>query len=694
MIEAVMRLAEQNAQLLELQARRPHTSLAKQFIDLGAKEFTGTIDSAEEENWLKDAVRILNRMGVANDDKVDLVASMFKGEALHWWEATERLLTMPMPGVVPAVPQRITWARFQRGLNFKIRKELTGQGVITNYAELVHRAKMIEKDVMEEEEMKERYKKQKFSGQSGGSFGSGVTRSGGQRPQNSRGQSFHSQNRGARSGGNQFNRSTSGGNTNGNRGENQRCFQCGVADHLIRDCPQLDRRVICYKCGQPGHIATHCGQQAKTVVSSVGSAKNTGVGLSGSAQGGSRGSVGRPAVNGRVFAMSRQDAQATPEVVAVRADLFSGLKSLRVSLAVGACGSLPATLTLRPTLIDRIREAQNLDSNMTRIKAETVEDRDFSEVGLSVRYLDELVSVQLQCQSAMGLTLEFKDLFNLFVQRPVSILFGCVAQYTIMPGFGFIIGKYLGLPPSASVGLILLSCCPGGTASNVVTLIAQGDVPLSIVMTVCTTLGAVLLTPMLTKILAGTYVPVDAVKLSISTLQVVVAPILLGSYAQSTFPAAVKAVTPFAPLVAVLTSSLLACSVFSENVVRLKSSMLAASLSSEASPLLRAQEILSSELGVIILAVLLLHFAGFFVGYISAAIAGFKEPQRRAISIEVGMQNSSLGVVLATSHFASSMVALPPAMSAVIMNIMGSSLGFFWRYVDPSDSQTTSNVDK
>ncbi|KAG5552576.1 hypothetical protein RHGRI_010606 [Rhododendron griersonianum] len=294
---------------------------------------------------------------------------------------------------------------------------------------------------------------------------------------------------------------------------------------------------------------------------------------------------------------------------------------------------------------------------------------------------------------AMGLTLELKDFFNLFMQRPLSILFGCVAQYTIMPTLGLIISKSLGLAPSVSVGLILLSCCPGGTASNVVTLIAQGDVPLSIVMTVCTTLGAVLLTPLLTKILAGTYVPVDAVKLSISTLQVVVAPILLGSYAQSTFPAVVKVVTPFSPLLAVLTSSLLACSVFSENVVRLKSSMLASSLSSEASPLLRAQEILSGELGVIILSVLLLHFAGFFVGYISAAIVGFKEPQRRAISIEVGMQNSSLGVVLATAHFTSSMVALPAAMSAVIMNIMGSSLGFFWQFIDPSDSQTSTNVD-
>ncbi|KAI8023654.1 hypothetical protein LOK49_LG03G03186 [Camellia lanceoleosa] len=293
---------------------------------------------------------------------------------------------------------------------------------------------------------------------------------------------------------------------------------------------------------------------------------------------------------------------------------------------------------------------------------------------------------------AMGLTLELREFFSLFLQRPLSILFGCVAQYTIMPSFGWIISKTLGLPPAVSVGLILLACCPGGTASNVVTLIAQGDVPLSIVMTVCTTLGAVILTPLLTKILAGTYVPVDAVKLSISTMQVVVAPILLGSYMQSTFPAAVKVVTPFGPLLAVLTSSLLACSVFSENVVRLKSSVVVASVSSEASPLLRARAILSGELGVIILSVLLLHFAGFFIGYISAAISGFREPQRRAISIEVGMQNSSLGVVLATSHFTSPMVALPPALSAVLMNIMGSSLGFFWRYVDPSDSQTTPKV--
>nr|GFC65289.1 probable sodium/metabolite cotransporter BASS1, chloroplastic [Tanacetum cinerariifolium] len=102
----------------------------------------------------------------------------------------------------------------------------------------------------------------------------------------------------------------------------------------------------------------------------------------------------------------------------------------------------------------------------------------------------------------------------------------------------------------------------------------------------------------------------------------------------STFPRAVKTALPFAPLLAVLTSSLLACSVLSENVGRLKSSMALTSLPTDVSPPLYARTFLSSEMGMVVLSVLLLHFAGFFVGYIVAALAGFKEPGRRAVSIE------------------------------------------------------------
>ncbi|CAN6339792.1 unnamed protein product [Urochloa humidicola] len=216
-----------------------------------------------------------------------------------------------------------------------------------------------------------------------------------------------------------------------------------------------------------------------------------------------------------------------------------------------------------------------------------------------------------------------------------------------------------------------------------VTLVAKGDVPLSVVMTVCSTLGAVFLTPLLTKILAGAYIPVDAVKLSLSTLQVVVAPILLGSSIQTAFPSLVQFVTPFAPLMAVLASSLLACSVFSENFIRLRSTIADASSVNG--------DFFSGDIGAVMLSVFLLHFAGFFVGYAVSAIGGLKEKQRRAISIEVGMQNSSLGVVLATAHFSSPLVALPPALSAVIMNIMGSSLGLAWQYITPSGSENETS---
>ncbi|CAL8177731.1 unnamed protein product [Prunus armeniaca] len=179
-------------------------------------------------------------------------------------------------------------------------------------------------------------------------------------------------------------------------------------------------------------------------------------------------------------------------------------------------------------------------------------------------------------------------------------------------------------------------------------------------MTECTTLGAVAMTPLLTKIRpCGCCQTVNQNH--------------AGSYMQSAFPAVVKIVIPFAPLFAVLAASLLACSVFSENVVRLKASMVVVTMPDDLSLMAHAQTVLFGEVGVVILSVLLVHIAWFLCG--------------------VGMQNSSLGVVLATSHFTSPMVALPAALPAVIMNIMGSNLAFFWRYVDPSDSKETPTVE-
>lgn len=263
---------------------------------------------------------------------------------------------------------------------------------------------------------------------------------------------------------------------------------------------------------------------------------------------------------------------------------------------------------------------------------------------------------------AMGLSLSLEELLSVITKRPFQLLFGCAAQYTIMPLLGAFISRQLGLSTNLSAGLILLGCCPGGTASNVVTLIAGGDVPLSVVMTVCTTLAAVFVTPLLTQLLAGAYVPVDAVGLAVSTLQVVLAPVVLGAWMQSSFPKLVARIIPFSPLVAVLISSLLASSVFSANVGLL------GNIASHASSLLP-----------VVQAVLLLHACGFLLGYSVSAVVRLQEVERRAVSIEVGMQNSSLGVVLATAHFTSAMVAMPAAISAVLMNIMGSSLAVLWR---------------
>ncbi|KAG0622520.1 hypothetical protein M758_3G103200 [Ceratodon purpureus] len=218
---------------------------------------------------------------------------------------------------------------------------------------------------------------------------------------------------------------------------------------------------------------------------------------------------------------------------------------------------------------------------------------------------------------AMGFTLEIKDLIHVLTKRPAAVMFGFAAQYTIMPLLGAALSRGLGLPAELSAGLILMACCPGGTASNVVTYIARGDVPLSILMTICTTFAAVFTTPLLTSILAGAYVPVDAVSMALSTLQVVLAPVIVGACLQTFFPRIAATITHFAPLIAVLVSSLLASSVFSANVPLLVASnaKIVTSLENIASiaPITNAPPVMVN-LGIIGGAVLALHGFGFLLG--------------------------------------------------------------------------------
>jgi BASS family bile acid:Na+ symporter len=258
----------------------------------------------------------------------------------------------------------------------------------------------------------------------------------------------------------------------------------------------------------------------------------------------------------------------------------------------------------------------------------------------------------------MGLTLEPAD-FKRVGAMPRPVALGFVAQYTIMPGLGWGIAHLLQLEGPFAVGLILVACCPGGTASNIVTYLARADVALSVVMTMCSTFAAVIMTPLLTSWLAGTWVKVDGWGLFASTAQVVLLPLLLGLVLRKIAPRAVAQALPLAPLASVLGIMLIVASIVGANA-----------------PAIRASA------GVLVLAVFLLHAGGFGLGYGIARVTGQPETTCRTISIEVGMQNSGLGVVLARQNFADPLTAVPCAISSVFHSVIGSMLAGWWRWRD------------
>lgn len=254
----------------------------------------------------------------------------------------------------------------------------------------------------------------------------------------------------------------------------------------------------------------------------------------------------------------------------------------------------------------------------------------------------------------MGITLSIDD-FRAVARMPKAVAAGFIGQYTIMPFLGWAIAHALKLPEQFAAGLILVACCPGGTASNVVTFLAKGNVALSVLMTMCSTFAAVFMTPILTKWLAGTFIPVDAWGLFLSTVQVVLLPLIIGLVLHHYTPRLVHFVLPAAPLVSVITIALICASIIGQS----------------------ADVIMQSGV-LLLLAVFLLHAGGFSLGYLFAKLFGYDKMVARTISIEVGMQNSGLGAVLAKKHF-SVMAAAPCAISSVFHSVIGSLLAAIWR---------------
>jgi len=254
---------------------------------------------------------------------------------------------------------------------------------------------------------------------------------------------------------------------------------------------------------------------------------------------------------------------------------------------------------------------------------------------------------------AMGMTLSIED-FKRVLKSPRVIGLGLLLQYALMPLLAFIIGLLLELPTALMAGLILLGTCPGGTASNVICYLAKGDVALSITLTAISTLLAVFLTPVLTWLYIGQEVPVPIVNMMLTVLKIIILPVTLGIIVNRYFGQYLLQAKQFLPVVSVIAIVFIIAIIVALN----------------------SQQI--SQLAFpIILAVMLHNGLGLVSGYAIARCLGYDEKICRTLAIEVGMQNSGLGVALATKYF-TVITALPAAFFSIWHNITGSVLAAYW----------------
>ncbi|WP_343681898.1 bile acid:sodium symporter family protein [Acinetobacter baylyi] len=255
----------------------------------------------------------------------------------------------------------------------------------------------------------------------------------------------------------------------------------------------------------------------------------------------------------------------------------------------------------------------------------------------------------------MGMTMSLQD-FQGILRYPKAVLIGVVAQFVVMPGLAFLLCQLFQLPSEIAIGVILVGCCPGGTASNVITYMARGNIALSVACTSVSTLLAPLLTPAIFYLLASQWIQIDAMSMFVSILQVILFPILIGLLLRRFFARQVNRYIEVMPLISVFA------------IVAIVAAIIGASKAA----------ILQS--GALILAVVMLHNGlGFLIGYWASRWLRLSDYDSKAIAIEVGMQNSGLGVALAAVHFAASPItAVPSAIFSLWHNISGAMLATYW----------------
>ncbi|MFT8318771.1 MAG: bile acid:sodium symporter family protein [Sporolactobacillus sp.] len=254
----------------------------------------------------------------------------------------------------------------------------------------------------------------------------------------------------------------------------------------------------------------------------------------------------------------------------------------------------------------------------------------------------------------MGMTLKRSDFAAVF-KRPKDVIFGVCAHYLIMPLAALALCFAFHLPSNVAVGVLLVGCCPSGTSSNVMAFLAKGDVALGVSIGAVSTLIAPVMLPFMLWLLAGHWVKIPVFSLFISVLEIVILPIVLGVLVHTFLGAKAEKAALALPLVSTVTIMLIAGGVVAAN---------SASLFSAAN--------------LVIIPVVILHnLIGYGLGFAFSRLLGMNHPKSRAITFEVGMQNSGLGVSLAMAFF-SPAAAIPGTLFSVWHNMSGSTLASYW----------------
>lgn len=271
---------------------------------------------------------------------------------------------------------------------------------------------------------------------------------------------------------------------------------------------------------------------------------------------------------------------------------------------------------------------------------------------IKTSYVNTLLGIVM---FGMGLTLRPDD-FKVVFSRPKDVIIGCLAQFTIMPLLAFGLTKVFRLPAELAIGVILVGTCPGGTSSNVMTYLSRGDVALSVGMTSVSTILAPFLTPLLTYLFAGAKVDVNMASMFLSIVKVVIVPIAAGFVINHFFSRITQQIVEILPLISTTAIVAIVAAVVSANSAKLLTS------------------------GLLIVAVVICHnVCGYLLGYGIGKVLKLDMAKCRAISIEVGMQNSGLATSLAATHFAQYPLAtIPGAVFSVWHNISGAILTNFY----------------